>query len=537
MIGPVFVLEWLRACARGKHHRLRLIYFGVLTAEAVLFLVLFTSRSLTASPTAALELAFRFLQILALQHFTLLFLVPAALAAGSIADEKLRGSLTLVLSTPLSPLAIIVGKWLGQATQMLTLALPALPLFCLTGFMSGIPMTWLAAGTAGTLLTIATMTAAGILASVLCRKTASAVIACYLVFGVAAATCFLLDKWSLWYWQDHFSWEILFHDEATVTQVVVLLAIYFGLTVFCLALAVWRLRPAYEQYLSARPVAPLRWLWRRPPVSEQQPLRWKERFIGELGYLAILRAVPQAYRKAGVFVLAGISSLLTATASDELFLAQSIFFMLLVSLTVAVRASGVICGERERQTWEAILAAPLTSYQIIRGKLWGIIDSARPYLAGYLLPALVVALFVGPIAIAWTLYWWLATWVVLYFFGAIGIQASAGSTGSWQSLLKTITGAGWILLGRWFLLLIPAAGCLNPLTFWLMRPLGGVGNWSAILIALALATFLLAVLFAKTEQILQEAERTIEQERIPDNMLEAMKRYSKSGTWPPPRPS
>src|SRR5262245_30024073 len=220
MIGPVFLLEWQRASARGKHHRLRLAYVAVLTAESLLCLVLLFSRSLTASPLAALELAFGFLQVLTLQHFTLLFLVPSALAAGSIADEKMRGSLTLLLSTPLSPLAIIVGKWLSQATQMLMLALPALPLFCLTAFLSGAPTTWLLAGAAGTLLTLAAMTAAGIAASVLCRKTATAVVACYGLLGIAAATCFLLDKWTIWHWQDHLSWTILFQRETTTLRIV-----------------------------------------------------------------------------------------------------------------------------------------------------------------------------------------------------------------------------------------------------------------------------------------------------------------------------
>jgi ABC-type transport system involved in multi-copper enzyme maturation permease subunit len=531
MLGPVFLLEWRRASARGKHHRLRLAYVAVLTAESLLCLVLLFSRSLTASPLAAFELAFGFLQILTLQHFTLLFLVPAALAAGSIADEKMRGSLTLLLSTPLSPLAIIVGKWLSQATQMLMLALPALPLFCLTAFLSGAPALWLWAGAAGTLLTLAAMTAAGIVASVLCRKTATAVVACYGLFGIAAAACFLLDTWGLWHWQDHLSWEILFRREATTLQIAGLLAVYFGLTFCCLVVAVWRLRPAYERYLSARPVATFRWLWRRPPVSERQPLRWKERFIGELGYLAVLRAVPQSYRKAGVFVLAAVVSLLTAIASEQLFFAQSILFLLLVSLTVAVRASGVICGERERQTWDVILAAPLSSYQIIRGKLWGIIDSARAYMAGYLLPALAASLIVGPLAFVWTLYWWLATWVVLYFLGAIGIQASAGTSNSWRSLLKTITTAGGILLGRWFLVLMPVAGCLNPLAFWWVRPFVGFD----VLLWLGLSTFLLAVLFAKTEQILQQAEQTIETERIPDNMLRAIADFGASGNWRPVR--
>src|SRR5262249_53091531 len=231
MIGSVVQLEWLRACTRRKHHRLREIYFGVLTIEVALFFGLFASRSFTASPLAALEIAFRFLQILAMQHFTLALLLPPAFVAGAIADEKARGTLTLLLSTPLTPGEIVIGKWLGQVLQMLILTLPALPLFCLTVFLSGAPRMWLVSGFMLTLLIAPTMAAAGILASVLCRKTATAVLASYAVFGIFAFSLWTLAEWRGWSAPAWLNAETVLQSIMPPTQIVTLLTSCLSLTV------------------------------------------------------------------------------------------------------------------------------------------------------------------------------------------------------------------------------------------------------------------------------------------------------------------
>jgi ABC-type Na+ efflux pump permease subunit len=533
MIGSVLCLEWLRACTRRKHHRLREVYFGVLTMEVGLFFGLFASRSYTASPLAALELAFRFLQILAMQHFTLALLLPPAFVAGAVADEKSRGTLALLLTTPLTPGEIIVGKWLGQVTQMLILALPALPLFFLTTLLSGVPANWLLAGAALTLLIVPTMAAAGMLASVLCRKTATAVLTSYAVFAVFAAGVWALEEWQGWSALAWLNADTLLQGGMPIAQILLLLASCLGLMVCCLAVAAWQLRRAYQRHLEARP--PRRWLdawWPRPPVSETQPLRWKERFAGELGGLAFLRRVPQAWRKAGVFAISLVLSFALAAINEEWSYVQAVAFVVIISLVVAVRAASAICGERERHTWDMIMSSPLTPYAIVRGKLWGIIDSARLYMASYLVPVLLAALWCGPATAIWVVYWWLAAWIAMYFLGAVGIRCSASAQGTWQSLLNTFAMAGWLMLQRWFFFLLPLAFCLNLFTIFMWSPRVGLframnpagATAGSFIVIYALMSYFFLVLFVKTEQVLQQAEQIIDDSRIPENMLATLRR-------------
>src|SRR5262245_61229808 len=117
--------------------------------------------------------------------------------------------------------------------------------------------------------------------------------------------------------------------------------------------------------------------------------------------------------------------------------------MLLASLVVGIRCSGAVSGERERQTWEALLLTPLTSRQLIRGKLWGIIGSSYLYLLAYAVPALGFAAIAGPTAFFWTALWLAVTWLAMYFIGATGIWCSVRSRGSWRSLLWTL-GIGYV---------------------------------------------------------------------------------------------
>src|SRR5205807_2144515 len=73
------------------------------------------------------------------------------------------------------------------------------------------------------------------------------------------------------------------------------------------------------------------------------------------------------------------------------------------------------------------------------GKLWGIIDSSRPYLASYLLLALACSLFAGLLAPLAVLFFWAWAWLLMYYMGAAGIHSSARADNSWRSLFTTMT--------------------------------------------------------------------------------------------------
>jgi hypothetical protein len=120
------------------------------------------------------------------------------------------------------------------------------------------------------------------------------------------------------------------------------------------------------------------------------------------------------------------------------FLIQGAVVMLLASLVVGIRCSGSVSGERERQTWEALLLTPLETRHLIRGKLWGIIGASYPYLLAYAIPTLFLAGLAGPDALLWALLSLGLTLLAMYFVGAAGIWCSVRSKSSWRSLVGTL---------------------------------------------------------------------------------------------------
>src|SRR5262249_47966504 len=115
------------------------------------------------------------------------------------------------------------------------------------------------------------------------------------------------------------------------------------------------------------------------------------------------------------------------------------------SLGAGIRCAGVVSSERERKTWDLLLATPLEPRRLLRGKLWGVLDSARPYLLAYIIPAALLAVAGGVLAVIWALFWWSATWVLMYIMGATGVRCSVRSQNSWRSLLASLLANAWVI--------------------------------------------------------------------------------------------
>lgn len=525
MLGPVFQLEWLHACRRGRHHLFRAAYCGLLCAEVVLFAVFWVLRGLgwvspiagaAPSPHQAVgELWVAFLQLIVAQHFVVLVLVTPALAAGTIADEKTRGTLGLLLTTDLTTQELIVGKWLGQAWQALLLAAPAVPLVTLLSLLCGIGPAALLSWLLATLLFGMALTTAALLASVWARKTASAVAAVYLLVGLGLGMVWLTTAWSP---LDLFWSAEVFLQLGAPGIMPIFLLVGVALCGLLLAIAMWRLRPVYARQAAA--LAPrnawTRW-WRRPPIGAN-PVRWKECYVAELGALSFVKRWPRWLRLGAVGLLSFVGWMGIVVAAQHWtraalleisVLVCAAALMFLIAYVGGARASGVISGERERQTWDCLLATPLDPRQLVRGKIWGIIDGAKPYLLAYLAPALLVTFAAGLWSGLAVLFFWFLTWGLLYYQAANGVYWSSVSSSSWQSLLKcTATSAGSTLL-RAFLAGLPASALVLSLisAFVPFLPLGYPPLVVGCTIALVAPTIVL--LFGYAEELLQAAENSI----------------------------
>jgi ABC-type transport system involved in multi-copper enzyme maturation permease subunit len=513
MLGPLFLLEWKYASRRSRHFRFRAIYSAVVALEFTVFLLGWFWRYLESAalhnipPQSVAELATTYLWLFSIQHCLLLLLVTPALAAGSVSDEKARGTFTVLLTTPLTAGEIVVGKCLGQAAQVLVLSLPAFPLIAFLQALCGVSPVAALAWIIDSVIVAMLLAALSLIACVWARNTTTAVLTVYAVllaviaggwllgFGDITQGLMLIDPMS----DGHYGWS---------RPITVMAA----LTAICLLLAAWRLRPACAA--EGAPHSPARlWPWLdRPPVSNA-PVRWKERYVGELGLLTFARKIPR-WASVGVALGLGLLAATFVPGDDMLFLLHGVAMIGSVGLLVAVRSSGAICRERERQTWEGLLLTPLEPYDLIRGKLWGIVDSVTPYLVAYLLVGtLAWSISNGPRAALITALCWLACWPFLYFQAANGLYHSAQATSSWQAMVRALASGMWALIFQAAFGLLVAVICAGAyfMAWSLFMPADPVGAALAgtVIGVAGVVVILVPIcmqLFASAEALLQKAE-------------------------------
>jgi ABC-type transport system involved in multi-copper enzyme maturation permease subunit len=559
MAGPVLAFELLRSSRRGRHHLLLWIYGGWLLLQVgVLFLFhlvghLRSLRTGLLPPEAFAEYAQALVEQLVVQQFVLLLLVVPAFAAGSISDEKTRGTLQEWLTTDLSAWEIVRGKLAAQLIQIGTLSLAGLPLVAFFGVFGGMDAVALGVLMLTVAVQLAALSAASLLASVWCRRTTSAVLAVYVGAGllyVLAVRLGIEDYFHPLYLLEP-AWLNPAEGELGGRLLRMGLA-WGGVVAVCLALAAWRLRPAYKRQLAAEGQRAGGWggQRQRPPVANH-PVRWKERWLGEVPALPVLGRLPRPLTVAGTSLLTlavgtgvlfahlppavGWRQVLRVALAHDFrgllgiwnrmapahvsFLVLSLATLALFALGVGIRCAGVISGERERKTWEVLLTTPMEPRHILRGKLWGVIDSARPYLLAYIIPAVLLGAVGGLLSLVWVVFWWAATWFLMYFMGATGVRCSVRSQNSWRSLLASLLSDAWIIGLRYCMFGAPigalATGLLVGFLHAAVLPPGSFGPVVAVVFVMVSLGLTMGWLFAEAEYQLSNAEQWIHQhERI-----------------------
>jgi ABC-type transport system involved in multi-copper enzyme maturation permease subunit len=491
MIGAVLYQEWLLGSRRSRLYLFRWAYAGWLVVLVFYGYFFYKAEEQTrlirrnvAGTSSFFERASMpevvgqwFAETFVAQQMILLALATPAFVAGAITDEKRRGTLQYLLTTDLEARHILLGKLLARVGQVVLVALAGLPLFALLAGFGGVePATLLAVGVA-LLVPLFALASAALLASVWCRQTRDAVLALY-VLGTLGGLAVWYFRGPLNYLNPLFvlapawsAWKNL--DLSELAHRLLISSLSWGFFGgLCLALAVWRLRPAYVRELEN--IRPRTVRWYRTPRAPlyDEPIRWRERHVEGLAPTPGLRRIPQWL---GVSLVAGLtvcSSLLIlffslppgVRAGDILlalvrfqparltalmpgagngFLVQGLVVMLLASLVVGIRCSGSVTGERERRTWEALLLTPLSARQLIRGKLWGIMGASYLYLLAYAAPAVVLSVFGGVLALCWVLLWLAVTLLAMYYVGAAGLWCSVRAGNSWRALLGTMA-AGYV---------------------------------------------------------------------------------------------
>lgn len=482
MFARAFLIDLKIGSRQQRVIWLRRLFSGWLILQLLyLYLSYFSERETSlvfrGRSEQALEGRFitSYLDVFVLQYFVLLLLVTPTFVAGSITDEKTRGTLEQLLSADLNSWEIVAGKLLSRLGQIALLGLVSLPLLCWMGGLAHFGLGQLAALVAASAAPLFALGAASILASVWSRQTSQAVLRVYFLGSVAVL---------LWLVAGHDRGPALAclnplyvlgpvwidADFATYLGRLLLSALLLGAFGFsCLSVAAWRLRPAYRRQLERLTTpSPSNATTHRPVRND--PIVWKELNFERSSSFSMLRHVPRA---AGV-LLAALAAIVLYGGHLSAWPGPSVYLgggaaLLLFSLAVGIRASAAIVSERERHTWEPILLTPLETDELVDDKLWGVLLSVLPAYVGFAVPAFALALFCGPEVTLWTVFLLPVMAAFMYFLGTIGIYCSVCSESSWQSLLATLAigyGHSFVLLAVLVVLTFCSFGLLAPVALW-----------------------------------------------------------------------
>jgi ABC-type transport system involved in multi-copper enzyme maturation permease subunit len=487
MIGPVLHQEMLLGSRRNKLHILRWVYAGWLVVVVLFFYLQFfvvetqrnTVRALgggtreVGRASAPQVVGRHFSEFFVSQQVILLLLVTPPFVAGAITDEKRRGTLQHLLLTDLESRHIVLGKLLGRLGLVGLIFLAGMPLFGLLAGFGGIdPLTLLVVAASLVAPTIG-ICSATLLASVWCRQTRDAVLALYLA-GIVGSIVVLWIGGPLRCFNPLYAVEPAWSASTLRNMREIgwrlgLSALAWTLvSVPCLTLAILRLRPVFVREIENSSTRRIRWFSAEREPVDDEPVRWRERYVEGLSPNATFRRIPTWLGIGLISLTTIVSSLLilylsfpTGTSPNDVlqavvnldfahaqsrlpdagegFLIQSLLAMLLSSVIVGIRCSGAVTVERERQTWEALLLTPLSARSIIQGKLWGVMGASLWYLVAYAVPAVMLSSLGGVMALFYTVLGLAVTLLAMYFIGATGLYCSVTSRGSWRALLGTLT--------------------------------------------------------------------------------------------------
>jgi ABC-type transport system involved in multi-copper enzyme maturation permease subunit len=429
-----------------------------------------------------------------------LILCPATLA-GSLAGDRQRGNLGLLLTTRVSSREIVTGRLSGKLCQLSMILLAGLPALVLMSALDDISGTTFLAAIGLPVAVAFGSAGVALAASVTMRRGIVAMVAVYLFLvllllgprlasSISTMTTLPLEvsEWLALTNPFQSMFWLLFEDS--LLSAVITSGFWLAIGIVGTSVAAWRLKRACVRELGGDTVRgrSLRRGW-VPPLDEERPMLWKELFIERAGSLG---RFGWALGWLLFLWLAGASTLLGGIASwsvwihpdakaqdwavsllDWWIVGPSGLCSMLIQWTVGLRAAVAISSERERGTWDALLTSPLQGREIVRGKLWGSLYALR-WLFGAAFWAWTIAAVWG--TMSWGNYLNLVARTVVSsaFLAAAGVRISlvSPSTTNSMAIIIGVWAGAWAGLSLAAVLLILTVMAVGIMLFLLAAQVG-----------------------------------------------------------------
>lgn len=483
----VFFYDLLRSTRRGRVALLRSVY------ALVLFLALYSlyarwfpqgvpaTGRVSASEMARFAEEF-FARFLFIQTCAVVLLTPG-FTAGAIAEERQRGTLDCLLTTHLTPITIVYGKFAARLTQLIGVLLTGLPVLAFLPLWGGVDPWKVVGAFAMTATTMMCLGALGLWCSASARTVRGAVTGAYALATVLCScpACVCVSPFGplvAVMGQDPLLDLMGFASMGAVEVCQILMA----LMVLLAAERDLRLSsgpsptdappiPIAPSFSSPEPSWQPRLSYWRPRVGER-PLLWKELYIGGSELINILLPLLIAILGLGLglclmFALAGWMSGNGEVREQISFILRAFAVMLLaiVALVTFSQATASVGREREQKTLDMLLTLPEGRDGLLETKWLGSILCGRWLLLG-LLAVLGLGIIGGgahPLAL---LLLPIVAGTHLAFISSLGVYLSVTITGTGRASLIGIVILFVVCV--WPLVVYPTATASIPPVAWVL---------------------------------------------------------------------
>jgi len=390
---PLLGKELTELAARRRTYIVRSLYAAALFVCFALFM---NSEVDYGNAMGNLGVGRQIFEFLVIVQIVGIYALLPAMMAGVISAEKERDSLTLLLVTDLGPWTILIQKLLGRLLAMMTFLLLALPLMTVAYGLGGMSADYVAAGVWVLLVTCLQVATFALMWSAICRTTAKAFVASYVLGAAFYLALPILGEISGGSYDEDVAFAFFppfaflegsrrgFGDVFLRT-----VPSLFSAGLFLVLARVFLVRRAFAKPGNLT-LGLFRWVDRvmtswnrltggillvkdRSGLPEGEPVAWREvnkKALGKFRYLVrVLVAMEVPVAILVITIIAG--QLRRSNASEALAVAVFILWCV-AALTVAVKSASAIVTERANQTMEVLLATPLTGHDIIKQKVKGL---------------------------------------------------------------------------------------------------------------------------------------------------------------------
>lgn len=394
-------------------------------------------------------------------QLTIVLLLTPIFVAGSVFEERETRSGEVLLTTDLTRREVFYGKFLARTVQVMMVVAAGMPVLALTLLWGGVAVEFIAIGYVATFLCIfssGAITASVAGSSETMREAILKAYAYILVFDVLVfpASPYLVIGLARGEVPAAFCLGGIF---LPVQLVITFVSLAHGLR--WLRLAMLRQRKRVTEELAAQMAR------RKPPVVEENPLFWKERYVGGTNEVlsatlitasvgGTLGIVFLVLLGAGVFPAGWVSAYITP------------FIVGASAAVIGLSAAGGVARERQKNTLIDLFMIPGGRREILQAKLFGAFWNAR-WLLALLAVQFPIAFLGGTPLIALPLLV-IAAATFLLFCAALGVLLSVrcrtalNANAAWMGFLSLF------LIGTYLFADAMATHVQNP-----------DGKWSAVL--------------------------------------------------------